>query len=136
MFTNTVLAGALAAIALAEADLTFTSNNKFSLKNAAFVNMGRFNGSEDFLLVSSFGAMSSGHVYIVPGVKEAVKNGDVSALEPVKLDTPSFQWPNNISVVPHDVFGERAIHVPDGFLVPGKKDGGIYIVRMDADNLT
>ena len=136
MFTKTVLAGALAAYASATADLTFTSNNKFSVKNAAFVNLGQFNGSEDFLLVSAFAPMSSGHVYMVPGVKEAVKNGDVSSLEPVKLDTPSFEWPNDISVVPHDVFGERAIVVPDGFLVPGKKNGGIYIVRMDPDNLT
>ena len=34
------------------------------------------------------------------------------------------------------MFNERAIHVPDGFLVPGKKDGGIYIVRMDSNDLT
>ena len=98
--------------------------------------MGQFKDSEDFLLVSSFSAMRSGNVYMVPGVKEAVKNSDVSSLKPVKLDTPSFKWPNDISVVPHDVFKERAIVVPDGFLVPGKKDGGIYIVRMDPDNLT
>ena len=136
MFTKTVLAGALAALSTATSDLTFTSNNKFKVKNAAFVNMGKFNDSDDFLLVSSFGAMSSGHVYMVPGIKDAVKNGDVSSLEPVKLDTPSFEWPNDISVVPYDVFKERAIVVPDGFLVPGKKNGGVYIVRMDPTNLT
>ena len=38
--------------------------------------------------------------------------------------------------MPQDVFGERAIVVPDGFLVPGKSDGGVYIVRMDGENLT
>jgi len=26
--------------------------------------------------------------------------------------------------------------VPDGFLVPGKKDGGVYVVRMDSEDLT
>ena len=26
--------------------------------------------------------------------------------------------------------------VPDGFLVPGKKDGGMFVVRMDPENLT
>ena len=135
MFTKTVLAGALAAYATATADLTFTSNNKFNLKNAAFVNLGQFDG-EDFLLVSTFAPMSSGHVYMVPGVKEAVKNGDVSSLEPVRLATRNFEWPNDVSAVPQDVFGERAIVVPDGFLVPGKKDGGIYIIRMDSENLT
>ena len=39
-------------------------------------------------------------------------------------------------VIPNDVFGERAILVPDGFLVPGKNNGGIYIVRMDSEDLT
>ena len=42
MFTKTVLAGALAALSTATSDLTFTSNNKFKVKNAAFVNMGSF----------------------------------------------------------------------------------------------
>ena len=39
-------------------------------------------------------------------------------------------------MIPFDVFGERAILVPDGFLIPGHKDGGIYIVRMDSTELT
>ena len=26
--------------------------------------------------------------------------------------------------------------VPDGFLVPGNKDGGIYILRIDEDDIT
>jgi len=86
--------------------------------------------------VSSFGAMSSGHVYMVPGVKDAVTAGDVSSLDAVKLDTPSFEWPNNVAQVPFEVFDERAILVPDGFLVPGKKDGGMFVVRMDPENLT
>ena len=42
--------------------------------------MEHFEGSEDFLLVSSFGALSSGHIYMVPGVADGVKNGDVSNL--------------------------------------------------------
>jgi len=98
--------------------------------------MSSFKDSEDFLLVSSFGAMSSGAIYVVPDVKQAVIDGDVSKLEPVKLDTPKFQWPNNIQAIPEDVFGSRAIVVPDGFLVPGKKDGGIYIVSMDDTDIT
>jgi len=126
----------LAAVAAAQADLDFTSEGQFKVKNPAFINVGKFDGSEDFLLVSSFGAMSSGHIYMVPGVKDAVVAGDVSSLEPVQLDTPKFKWPNNIEVVPQDVFGERTIVVPDGFLVPGKKDGGVYIVRMDENDLT
>jgi len=116
--------------------LEFTKQGYFKTKNAAFVNVGSFEDDDKFLLVSSFGALSSGHIYMVPNITDAVKAGDVSNLEHFKLDTPSFEWPNNIEVVPQDVFGERAIVVPDGFLVPGKSNGGVYIVRMDATNLT
>ena len=80
--------------------------------------------------------MGKGHIYMVPNIRDAVNAGDVSSLDPVELDTPSFEWPNDIMVVPQDVFGERAIVVPDGFLVPGKSNGGVYIVRMDATDLT
>ena len=137
MFAKSLATAALAAMATANVDLEFNSQHKFNAKNPAFVNMGKFYGSdEDFLLVSSFGAWASGKVYIVRGVKDAVVNGDVSDLTPTLLDTPSFKWPNNIEVIPYEVFGERAIQVPDGFLVPGKKDGNMYIIRMDADDIT
>ena len=135
MFTKALAGAACAAYASAQADLEFTKNNYFKLKNAAFLSVDSFQGSEDFLLVSSFGAMSSGHIYMVPGVKDAVMAGDVGDLEPVQLDTPKFEWPNNTRVIPEDVFGERAIVVPDGFLVPGKKDGGIFVVRMDDEDI-
>ena len=38
--------------------------------------------------------------------------------------------------MPSDVFDERAIVVPDGFLVPGHTNGGIYIIRMHPNELT
>ena len=137
MFAKSLAAAAIAAMATANYDVEFTSNNLFKAENPAFISMSKFNGSdEDFLLMSSFGVFSSGKVYIVRGVKDAVVNGDVSDLTPTLLDTPSFKWPNNIEVVPYDVFGERAIQVPDGFLVPGKKDGNIFIIRMDPDDIT
>ena len=137
MFAKSLAAAAVAAMATANYDVEFTSNNLFKVKNPAFANMSKFHGSdEDFLLVSSFGMFASGKVYIVRGVKDAVVNGDVSDLAPTLLDTPSFTWPNNSEVVPYDVFSERAIHVPDGFLVPGKKNGNIFIIRMDPDDIT
>ena len=101
MFTKALISAAVcAAHAAAQVDLTFTSNGNFKLKHAAFLNLGQFEDSEDFMLVSSFGAFSSGHVYMVPGITDAVVAGDVSTLNEVKLDTPTFQWPNNIEVVP------------------------------------
>lgn len=131
-----LFAAALVAVASATPDVSFTSIGHFSLKNAAFPVVTEFQDSEKFLLCSSFGALSSGAIYVVPDVSAAVTSGNVATLKPVKLDTPSFEWPNDVQVVPHDVFGQRAIVVPDGFLVPGKSDGNIYIVTMDASDIT
>ena len=138
LFANALLGASLAAFASATADLDFTSNNHFKLKHAAFLNVGQFEDEQEFLLVSTFtgNPMGKGHIYMVPNIRDAVKAGDISSLEPVQLDTINFEWPNDIMVVPQDVFGERAIVVPDGFLVPGKSNGGVYIVRMDATDLT
>ena len=136
MFVNSLLAATFAGLAAAQVDLDFGFESKFKAKHAAFINMGKYEDSEDFMLVSSFGAFSSGHVYMVEGVKDAVVAGSAHDLETVKLDTPDFKWPNNVETIPFDVFGERAILVPDGFLVPGKGDGGMYIIRMDPEDLT
>jgi hypothetical protein len=132
------VAAALASVAFsAEADLSYESMGSFNLKNAAFPNIEQFEGSEEFLLMSSFGALSSGAVYVVPGVKDAVKSGDVSSLKSVKLDAPKFEWPNEVRVIPSDVFdGQRAIIVPDGFLVPTKTNGGVYAIQMDDEDIT
>ena len=80
MFVKSLVAAAFAGVVAAQEDLQFTAQGKFSLKNAAFLSVEHFEGSEDFLLVSSFGALSSGHIYMVPGVADGVKNGDVSNL--------------------------------------------------------
>lgn len=124
------------ALANASADVTSTSMGHFSLKNAAFPSVAQFSGSERFLLCSSFGALSSGSIYVVPGLEAAVKTNTVSKLQAKELKTPSFQWPNNVATIPEDVFGQRAIVVPDGFLVPGKSNGGVYVVTMDASDIT
>lgn len=116
--------------------MNITSIGQFKAKDAAFINVNKWSDSDEFLLMSTFGPMHSGHIYMVPNIKEAVKAGDVSTLEPVLLDTADFTWPNNLAMVPEDVFGGRNIVVPDGFLVPGHGNGGVYVVSMDDTDLT
>jgi hypothetical protein len=77
-------------VTTATPDVNFTSLGKFSLKNAAFPVITSFEGSDPFLMVSSFGVLSSGAIYVVPNVADAVINNKVSELIPVKLDTPNF----------------------------------------------
>ena len=122
-------------------DIEFTSIGTFKQKEAAFIQMTSFEGSEEFLMFTAFSGTpwAKGSVSIVPGVKEAVVGNDVSGLEGTKLDTGdiSFKWPNDAKVIPADVFdGQRAIVVPDGFLVPGHKNGGVYVISMDDSDIT
>ena len=40
-------------------------------------------------------------------------------------------------MVPRDVFpNEYAILVPDGFLIPGRSDGNVYLMLQDKDDIT
>jgi hypothetical protein len=48
--------------------------------------------------------LNPGAIYVVPNITAAVKSGNVSGLKPVKLSTPDFAWPNDVQVVPFDVF--------------------------------
>lgn len=138
MFAQVLLSAALAGLTTAQVDLEFTSQGHFKQKHAAFINLGKFDDSEEFLLISEFSGTpgSAGKIHMVEGVTDAVKAGNIGTLNSVRLDTINYMWPNNIEAVPQSVFGERAIVVPDGFLVPTKTNGGIYIVRMDDTDLT
>lgn len=133
----------LAAITSAQGtfgDLEFDSIGQFKSKHAAFLKTTKFEDSEDFLLVTHFSGvpLSNGSISVVTGIKDAVQAGDVSSMKDTELKTKgtSFKWPNSAEVVPMDVFGSRAIVVPDGFLVPTHSDGGVYVMEMDAEDVT
>ena len=137
--TNFALA-LLSASVSAIADVTWESMGKFNLDKAAFLSVSQFDQVEPFLLVSSFtgSPIGNGHVYVVPSIKEAITNNTVSHLKQHKLKVDSFEWPNDVAVIPSDVFGDgsNAIVVPDGFLVPGKSNGGIYVITVDPNDVT
>ena len=115
-----ILSALITTLAFADPDVAWESLGQFKITNPAFLTVTKFQNSNPFLLTSSFAAIGAGHIWVVPDVTEAITNGDVSSLKPVKLETvKKFNWPNDVAVVPHDVFGFNAIVVPDGFLVPG-----------------
>ena len=85
------------------------------------------------MLISMFeGApWKSGSVAIAAGLKGGIEGRNVSDVKPVRLDPApyAFESPNNAKKVPDDVFpGEHAIIVPDGFLIPGHKQGSVFIM--------
>jgi hypothetical protein len=132
MFKTLASACLLAALSSAS-DVTWESNGHFKIKHPAFLNIASFDDGttyDPFLLVSGFAAIGSGEIYVVPDITQAVIDRDISHLKETKLKTKgtSFSWPNQVEVVPYDVFGFRAIVVPDGFLVPTHTNGGVYII--------
>jgi len=49
-----------------------------------------------------------------------------------------MQWPNNLQPVPDEVFadGIPRVMVPDGFLIPGHRDGGVYLINLDPEDIS
>jgi len=81
----------------------------------------------------------SGSVAIAPGLKDGVMKGDVSDLKAHTLDPHPYKFenPNNSKKVPDDVFdGELVILVPDGFVIPGHRDGGVFLLIQDKEDIT
>ena len=124
-------------------DINFTSVGKISVENPSFMHVKQWvdwmSTSDPYLFVTSFtGAPGAGSVTIVPNLKEAVKAGDVSTLKGTKLDTgDNLKWPNDARMAPALAFeANRVIAVPDGFMVPGKQNGGVYLVHVSSDDMT
>ena len=72
--------------------------------NPAFLSVEKFEGQKEFLLVSSFGAISSGHVYVIPDIADIINNKAFDKVKQHFLGS-SFLWPNEVATVPKEVFG-------------------------------
>ena len=84
------------------------------------------------LLMSEFGAMSSGKVSAIKNIRDIFESRSFENAK-TELLYDGFKWPNNIRVVPSNVFndGINHIEVPDGFLPPGKSNGNIFIMSFE-----
>ena len=94
----------------------------------AFVSVEKFPNEPEMLLISSFGAFSSGKVSVIPKIGDAVTSKNFGTVQ-AQILSDTYKWPNSIQTIPQDVFGSgiKAIVVPDGFLPPGKGDGNIFV---------
>ena len=138
MFKFTIAClGAVASAHLA-GDTHFTSMGKIDFKLASYIQLGKF-GDQDLLLTAEFtgNPFANGSVSLTKGIKEGVLNGNVDDLEAKTLDSSPYtlQSPNRAQFVPADVFpDEHVIMVPDGFLIPGHKNGGVYLMIQDKEH--
>ena len=113
-------------------DVDFESIGRIHYRTASYLDLGSW-GGEDFLLIAEFNGAPwrSGSVAMATGIKQGVIDGDMSSVETTTLDPKPYKFenPNNAKVVPDDVFsGVNAIMIPDGFVIPGHRNGGVYIM--------
>jgi len=110
---------------------------KIQTSSPAFISVEKFEGQPEFLLISEFSALSSGKVSVIPNIGHIINERQFSQARRHQL-SDSFLWPNELTVVPSDVFGPgiNAIHVPDGFLPPGKTNGNIFIMTTHSQDVT
>ncbi|KAK3103545.1 hypothetical protein FSP39_020030 [Pinctada imbricata] len=109
---------------------------QFSMTNAAFTNLyenkNATNPREKYdLILSSFSGnpFTGGTVEYVRGVGNWMNR--LSSTQTQTLAN-RMSWPNEIAGVPVNIFGKRMVAVPDGFLVPFKGDGHIYLIDVSS----
>jgi hypothetical protein len=113
-------------------DIAYRYLGTIKTPSPAFLSVEKFGTEQETLLISSFGAFSSGKVSIIPNIRDVVNNKQFGTAQ-AQILSDAYRWPNSISTVPANVFGSgvKGIVVPDGFLPPGKGDGGVYILVQE-----
>jgi len=114
-------------------DVSYRLLGRINTPSPAFVSVESFPNQPEMLLISSFGAFSSGKVSFIPSIGDVLSKNQFSTAK-AQMVSDAYKWPNSIEVVPKDVFGNgiEAIVVPDGFLPPGKGDGNVFILVNEA----
>jgi hypothetical protein len=78
---------------------------KIETTNPAFISIEKFKNDPEFLLISEFGALSSGKVSYIKDIKDIVNKRTFSQAQREVLYA-NFKWPNSIAIVPQDVFND------------------------------
>eukprot|EP00211_Chloroparvula_japonica_P006447 CAMPEP_0119122788 /NCGR_PEP_ID=MMETSP1310-20130426/2943_1 /TAXON_ID=464262 /ORGANISM="Genus nov. species nov., Strain RCC2339" /LENGTH=414 /DNA_ID=CAMNT_0007112501 /DNA_START=30 /DNA_END=1274 /DNA_ORIENTATION=- len=109
---------------------------EFKYRHAAFVQIfPSTHGGTNSLWLTSFQALGKGKVSYVIDIEREVVNNTTSSIT-AKDVSGGFLWPNLVSYIPKGVIGgddSPIALVPDGFLVPGKSTGGLFVVYTEED---
>ncbi|XP_022340986.1 uncharacterized protein LOC111135300 [Crassostrea virginica] len=111
---------------------------RIPLNSAAFANLyenpnANAPGEKYDLLLSTFSGnpFTSGTVNLYRGIGQHLNNlGSVRK----EVLANRMSWPNEIAGVPESIFGKRMVVIPDGFLVPFKDDGYMYLVDISGSS--
>jgi hypothetical protein len=105
---------------------------QFPLTSPGFL---RYSPEADTMLVTTFGALGSGGLYLFNNFS-ATWNTDISAAQPSNTAS-GLVWPNVPTNVPSSMFNtdvENFLLIGDGFLVPGKQTGNVVAVTTNSLN--
>ena len=103
-----------------------------SVKDPAFVRaLSCAGGGPPSLWITNFAAFVAGEVLTVYNLSASYPNFSDAK---VRLLSSAFKWPNIISMAPEEI-GEY-LAVPDGFLVPFKETGGVYLLKIGCNGMT
>lgn len=111
-------------------NITYRALGKISVKDPAFVRVLQCKYSPPSLWITHFGAITPGEVLTVFNLSAYANISDAK----VQLLSSDFKWPNLISIAPAEI-GEYLV-VPDGFLVPLKETGGLYLLKINCNGTT
>ena len=130
MFVLTLFAGFLlssrCAVSAETNVLPYRLLGKINIPHPAFVRVlpcGLFTATPS-LWITEFSALESGKVYVIDNITHYYP--DFADAKYVQVPNTKLKWPNKISTAPEEL-GDFIV-VPDGFLIPWKESGGIYLV--------
>lgn len=110
---------------------TYRALGKISVEDPAFVRVLQCSYSPPSLWITHFSALTPGEVLTVFNLSAFYDNFSAAKAQLLSAD---FKWPNLISIAPAEI-GEYLV-VPDGFLVPLKQTGGLYLLEIQCNGTT
>ncbi|CDW89829.1 UNKNOWN [Stylonychia lemnae] len=128
--------GMLLTSSVQSTNIGYKQLGQFSHPSPAFVKVAKFPGQKDSLLISEFSVFGKGKVAVISDIGDKIQSGNFADIHSSVL-SDKFTWPNNVDVVPAEVFGQdvNAVVVPDGFLVPFHSNGEIYVITTNTSNV-
>ena len=99
-----------------------------SVAHPSFVELLQCGSASPSLWITAFSGspLSAGEVHAIASVSSYA---DFSSAKVTTVSSGFFKWPNRVSAAPKEI--GNFVVVPDGFLVPGKSTGGIYLLGCD-----
>ena len=126
MFISAIAIALLATATAADFTFKYRPLGQISVKDPAFLRVLQCSGGPPSLWITHFSPLTPGEILAVFNLSASFP--DFTAAK-IHLLSSHFKWPNIVSMAPAQI-GEYLV-VPDGFLVPLKRTGGLYLLKIN-----